>query len=40
MGDVINAGGFEHRVPGCSGDQGRDIAVNVAGRAMVTRVAC
>jgi type IV fimbrial biogenesis protein FimT len=40
MGDVINADVFEHRVPGCSGDQGRDIAVNIAGRAMVTRVAC
>ncbi len=28
------------RLPDCSGDQGRDIAVNVAGRISVARVAC
>lgn len=28
------------RQPDCSGDQGRDIAVNVAGRISVQRVAC
>jgi len=28
------------RLPDCSGDQGRDISVNVAGRISVTRVAC
>lgn len=40
MGDVVAAGAFEHRFPGCSGDQGRDITVNMAGRALVVRVAC
>jgi type IV fimbrial biogenesis protein FimT len=40
MGDVIAAGAFEHRVPGCSGDQGRDITINMAGRPQVVRVAC
>jgi len=40
MGDVIAAGAFEHRVPGCSGDQGRNITVNLAGRPLVVRVAC
>lgn len=28
------------RLPDCSGDQGRNVAVNVAGRISVTRVAC
>lgn len=28
------------RLPDCSGDQGRDISVNVAGRISVARVAC
>ncbi|MEX0707723.1 MAG: GspH/FimT family pseudopilin [Woeseia sp.] len=31
---------LEVRLPDCSGDQGRDIAVNVAGRISVARVAC
>jgi hypothetical protein len=31
---------LEIRVPDCSGDQGRDVAVNVAGRISVTSVAC
>lgn len=41
MGDIAAvAPPFEHRVPGCSGDQGRNITVNLAGRALVVRVAC
>ena len=40
MGDIVAASAFEHRVPGCTGDQGRNITVNLAGRALVVRVAC
>ena len=28
------------RIPRCSGDQGRDVAVNSAGRISITKVAC
>ena len=28
------------RLPNCSGDQGRDVSVNMAGRIAVTRVTC
>lgn len=31
---------FQHRVAGCSGNQGRDITLNLAGRATVTTVPC
>jgi len=40
LGDVINAANFQHRIPGCGAGEGRNIAVNVAGRALVTRVDC
>ncbi len=44
LGDVINpvlpANPFEHRIPGCGAGDGRDITVNPAGRALVTRVDC
>lgn len=44
LGDVINAvppaDPFEHRIPGCGAGDGRDITVNAAGRALVTRVDC
>nr|WP_196799746.1 GspH/FimT family pseudopilin [Thioalkalivibrio sulfidiphilus] len=31
---------FQHRVSGCSGNQGRDITLNLTGRASVTTVPC
>lgn len=31
---------FQHRVSGCSGNQGRDITLNLAGRANVATVPC
>lgn len=40
LGDVIAGGLYQHRLPACTGMQGRDIAINMAGRATVTRVAC
>lgn len=44
LGDVINAvppgAPFEHRLPACGAGEGRDITVNQAGRALVTRVDC
>lgn len=40
LGDVINVANFQHRIPGCGTGDGRDIAVNMAGRALVTRVDC
>jgi type IV fimbrial biogenesis protein FimT len=44
LGDVINAvppgAPFELRVPGCGEGDGRDITINLAGRALVTRVDC
>lgn len=39
-GSAAAAGNFQIRVPGCSGDAGRDVEVNVAGRVATTRVAC
>jgi len=44
LGDAINpvlpANPFQHRIPGCGAGDGRDITVNAAGRALVTRVDC
>ncbi|MCC5794476.1 MAG: GspH/FimT family pseudopilin [Chromatiales bacterium] len=40
LGDVTAPAAFQHRVPGCVGDQGRDINVNMAGRPAVMRVPC
>lgn len=40
LGDVVAPGVLQHRRPGCSGDQGRNIVVNAAGQARVERVAC
>lgn len=40
LGDVINAAAFQHRITGCGAGEGRNIAVNQAGRALVTRVDC
>jgi type IV fimbrial biogenesis protein FimT len=40
LGDVVAPGVLEHRRPSCSGDQGRNIAVNAAGQARVVRVTC
>lgn len=40
LGDVINAAGLQHRIPGCGAGEGRDIAINAVGRALITRVDC
>lgn len=44
LGDVINAvppgAPFQHRLPNCGEGEGRDITINQAGRALVTRVDC
>lgn len=40
LGDVMGAANFQHRMPDCGADQGRNVAVNMAGRALVTRVDC
>ena len=40
LGDVMAAGNFQHRMPNCGEDQGRDVTLNMAGRALVTRVDC
>lgn len=39
-GNAVAAATFQHRIDGCSGDQGRNIDINAAGRVNVTRVAC
>lgn len=41
-GSIADDGGadFAIRVPDCTGDQGRDVSVNRAGRVSVERVAC
>jgi type IV fimbrial biogenesis protein FimT len=39
-GSAGAGGTFEIRLPGCSGDLGRDVDVNVAGRVSTTRVTC
>jgi type IV fimbrial biogenesis protein FimT len=39
-GSVDAARTLRVRVPNCTGDQGRDLALNIAGRISVTRVAC
>lgn len=36
----VGAPTFEVRLPDCTGDQGRDVSVNAAGRISVQRVAC
>lgn len=39
-GSAAAASLFQVRVPSCTGNQGRDVRVNVAGRVAVTRVNC
>lgn len=39
-GSVAAAGALEVRLPGCTGNQGRDVAVNAPGRISVARVDC
>lgn len=39
-GSVNAIATFQHRIDDCSGDQGRNIDINLSGRVNVTRVAC
>jgi type IV fimbrial biogenesis protein FimT len=40
-GSIAAAGSlFRVRIPDCTGNQGRDVTINVAGRVSVNRVAC
>ncbi|MEX2496946.1 MAG: GspH/FimT family pseudopilin [Woeseia sp.] len=39
-GSIAGGALLEVRLPDCSGQQGRDVAVNVAGRISVSRVGC